>query len=238
MIFEEKYRITIEDTGKENKVTNKGYLGILEDVACYHAASLGQGPIEVTSNGFAWILLNWHLKVIRRCSFGEKITIRTWPRLFDKLVSYRDFEVVDEKGKLVALGSSKWFVMNLETRRPLRLTEEYTGVYMPITEKASFESDLEKLNEPTEFISKIDYLITRRDIDSNGHMHNINYLDLAYEALPKDVYDSNDFSEVIIEYKKEIMYNDNVECFYSNVDGKHVVTIKTKDKVNAIVVLS
>ena len=32
-----------------------------------------------------------------------------------------------------------------------------------------------------------DYTVLRRDIDINNHMHNLNYLDMAYDILPEDI---------------------------------------------------
>ncbi|MBQ8299221.1 MAG: oleoyl-ACP hydrolase [Clostridia bacterium] len=238
MVFEHKYRVEIEDVDKDNLLSNRALLGILEDIACFHAASLGQGPLEVTKNGFAWLLLNWRLKVIKRSTYGDVLTVKTWPRQFDRVSSYRDFEISDENGQTVAIGSSKWFVMNLSSRRPIRLTEEYTNPYCPISDVSVFEEEMPKLNETGEYEYKTEYTVGRRDIDSNKHMHNINYLDLAYEVLPEEVYENNEFNNVEIEYKKEVMYKDKIECYYSKNEEKHVVTIKTGDKVNAIVVLS
>ena len=39
-----------------------------------------------------------------------------------------------------------------------------------------------------DYLFKKDYYIQRRDIDINEHMHNLNYLDMAYEILPEDIY--------------------------------------------------
>ena len=39
-------------------------------------------------------------------------------------------------------------------------------------------------------------------------------------------------------YKKEILYGEKVECFYTEEDGKYIVTAKTDGKVNAIIELS
>ena len=35
------------------------------------------------------------------------------------------------------------------------------------------------------------YNIQRRDIDINQHMHNLSYLDMAYEILPDNIYNNN-----------------------------------------------
>ena len=74
-----------------------------------------------------------------------------------------------------------------------------------IEEKSVFdEKNLDKIKLPDEFLSSIDYEVIRKDIDINRHMHNLYYLDLAYEAMPEEVYEQRPFDNVRINYKKEI----------------------------------
>ena len=53
-----------------------------------------------------------------------------------------------------------------------------------------------KIKVPEDYEREIEYNVNRRDIDLNGHMHNLNYLDLAYEALPEEVYNKRPFNDV------------------------------------------
>ena len=71
-------------------------------------------------------------------------------------------------------------------------------------------------------------------------MHNLCYLDLAYEALPKDVYENVSFDNVEIMYKSGAFLADKLKCFYANVENEHFITIKSSDesKLHAIIKLS
>ena len=74
------------------------------------------------------------------------------------------------------------------------------------------------------------YLIQRRDIDINGHLHNVSYLEAALEAVPEDIYKNVDFNYIRIEYKKEIkcLTDNNYNC---------LVIFETDNKMNAVVEL-
>ena len=76
--------------------------------------------------------------------------------------------------------------------------------------------------------------------DVNKHMHNLNYLKLAYEALPQEVYYSKEKDNVRIMYKHQILLGDKVKCYYTNIENKDIITIKSKDDsiLHAIVELS
>jgi len=82
------------------------------------------------------------------------------------------------------------------------------------------------------------YLIQRRDIDINGHLHNVSYLEAALEAVPEDIYKNVDFNYIRIEYKKEIMQNDNIKikCLTDN-NYNCLVIFETDNKMNAVVEL-
>ena len=69
---------------------------------------------------------------------------------------------------------------------------------------------VEKLKEPEISEITFDYIVQRRDVDTNHHVNNLHYLDYAYEALPNDVYINNDFKNVEIMYKHEAKLGDNI----------------------------
>ena len=61
-------------------------------------------------------------------------------------------------------------------------------------------------------------------------MHNLNYIELANEALPDEVYRGALFNDVKITYKKEIKLGETVKCKYAFKVDKHVVVVKSKDE--------
>ena len=111
------------------------------------------------------------------------------------------------------------------------------NLYEPELDKMVFDEEIEDIKYE-DYMFKKDYTVLRRDIDINNHMHNLNYLDMAYDILPEEVYNDKVFDNVRIVYKKEILYGEKVECFYTEEDGKYIVTAKTDGKVNAIIELS
>ena len=68
-------------------------------------------------------------------------------------------------------------------------------------------------------------------------MHNLNYIELANEALPEETYRGALFNDVRITYKKEIKLGDTVKCKYAYQQDKHIVVVKSSDEsvVHAII---
>ena len=78
----------------------------------------------------------------------------------------------------------------------------------------------------------LEYTVVRRDIDLNKHMHNLYYLDLAYETLPEEIYAKRPFNNVRITYKKEIKLGDCICCEYAKKDDKNIYDILKNESFN------
>lgn len=237
MIYTENYRIGIEDIGRNNEATNKALLAIMEDIAVLHSSLVGYGVFEIETKHRAWLLLDWKMKVIKRPKYNDKIVAQTWARKVERLYSYRDFELKDTQGNVLVIGTSRWILVNTERRRPVRLTEDIINLYEAESDKSAFSKEMEDI-EFEGYILKKDYYVQRRDIDINEHMHNLSYLEMAYEILPQEIYKNKVFDNVRIAYKKELIYGQDVECYYSQQDDKHIVIAKSNDNINAMIELS
>ena len=238
--IEHEFYLTIRDIDKNTNMTNKAILTFFEDVGGMHSDIAGYGLKQIDESRISWILLNWKVQVLKRIKYdGKPIKVKTWSRGAIRACTYRDFELYNSDGDLCVIGTSKWTLFNLDTGL-MRLTDEIISKYSSESKSVFGEFEFKKLHEPEQYLSVYDYTVSRRDVDINSHMHNLYYLDIAYDTLPKDVYENNSFDNVEIMYKKEAKLYDNLKCFYSNIDNEHIVTIKSEDEktLHAIVKLS
>lgn len=230
MIYEENFKIGLKDVWKGNKVSNRAILEYLENIAAYHSDSVGYGINTSEKTSVSWILLDWKLEVIKRPEYGQTLKIHTWSRKIIKYYAYRDFEIYDNQNNLCAVATSKWLLINNKTGKIEKVEEEMANKYESETEKKVFEDELEKLTLPQNYENSIIYETKRKDIDIIGHMHNLYYLDLAYEAMPENVYEKRPFDKIRIMYKKEIKLGEIVKCKYSFENNKHKVAIVSEDE--------
>lgn len=239
MIFNEKFKIQSKDIGKGNCVRNRGILEIFENIATHHSDLAGYGPNDIEKTQMSWVLLDWKVKVLKRPKYGQILNVNTWGRTMKKVYTYRDFEMYDEENEICVIGTSKWAIVNINTGRIEKITDEIYEKYQ-LEEKDVFNiGELYKIKVPEEYSNEITYKVSRRDIDLNGHMHNLYYLDLAYEVLPDDVYEKRPFNDFRVQYKKEVKFGDIIRCRYTQDEGKYIVTIcnEENDKVYAIVAI-
>lgn len=238
MIIENEYTIKLSEIGKENKVTNRAILSYLEDIAGIHSNLAGCGIFDMEKIHLSWILLGWKLHVIKRPKYNEKIIVKTWSKGIVKFYTYRDFEIYDEQGNLIITASSKWILLDNQRGKIVRMNPEMINKYEPEFDKRTFDmTEFENIKEPESYQYETEYTVRRADIDGNNHVHNLNYIEIANEALPEDVYRGALFKDVKVMYKKEMKLGDTVKCKYSFSDDNHIVVIKSTDEkiVHAII---
>lgn len=232
-IFTKEFNITFSDINENNELSNKGALRIMQEIAGLHSSSLGYGLNDAPQTGYAWLLLNWKLRIFSRPKWEETLTVNTWSKSMNPLFAYRDIEILDSNKTLVAVGSSKWILFDINKKSLIKIPTEVKDKF-PSVDKSVFEENfVEKLKEPENSIFSHEYIVQRRDIDTNHHVNNLNYLDYAYEALPENVFSNISFSNVEIMYKHEAKLGDTLSVFYSHSkEDEYVITIKDKEQKN------
>lgn len=238
-IYSQDFTVTLPDVGENNKLTNKGILRMLQEIACVHSSLAGFGVNDSTTTGFAWVLLNWKLKVFTRPIWNSKLKISTWSSKHTLVAFYRDFEILDSNNNLVAIASSKWVLFDLNKNSIAKLTNEIEARYSHVDKHVFDTPIVEKLKEPENNKLIYEYTVERRDIDTNHHVNNLNYLDFAYEAIPADIFFHSDFKNVEIMYKHEAKLGDTLNLFYARQDDLIFVTVKNKvdDKLHCVLKL-
>jgi len=243
MIFTEYVKIPLKDVEKGNVISDRGILEIFENAATHHSDSISDGVNEIKEKGKAWVLLDWKVKVISRPKYGCVFKVNTWSRENNiqdkKIATYRDFEMTDEQDNLLVVATSKWTLVNIKTGRITSIDKELQERYLPETKSVFDTWDIERVNKPEESMCATDYVVSREKVDFNLHMHNIYYMDLAYNALPDDVYNLRPFNNFRISYRREIKLGEKVKCKYTYQDEKHIITVYNEDesKVHSIIIL-
>lgn len=174
------------------------------------------------------MLLYWKIKLFKRPCWNEEILVKTWPREFLKVSSFRDFEVLDKKGEIVALATTEWVLIDTKKGAIGKITDDMKEKY-GIVNKAAFAEEIVSKLKPSENAQKIyEYTAKRRDIDVNHHVNNANYLEFAYDAFPEG--ENTKFENIEIYYKKQIKLGETISVFYSKENEIHTVSIKSQDE--------
>lgn len=234
--YETSFKVEYTDINSKNELTNIGFLKFLQEIGCLHSDKVGMGLYQIGDNKLAWILIQWKLQVFSRPKWAETIKVKTWPTGIEGPYCLRDYEVYNDKNEKIAIASSKWVMMDVKNEKIVKPTKEVLDKFGQEPLRV-FPEGLSKLKEPKDFQSTFSYKAQRRDIDTNNHVNNVKYLEIAYEALPEEVYNL-DFTTVEITYKHSCKLGQEVIAFYTNTpQNEHIITIKYNENTNAIIKL-
>ena len=226
MIYKHKFLVGINSVNKKFKMKNNAILECLENTASFHSIDINQGIEEIYKNKLTWILVEWDLEILERPKYNDEIEVRTWAKYSNSKFAYKDFEIY-VNGKKCFNATSKWIIINLLTKQIVPITREYVDIYSPEQKEAIKVSEFGIIEEEENFDISKKVEIRKSDMDINGHMHNLNYLDLIAELMDFD----EEFDKFRIIYKKEIKYGQDVYVLRKDKVDNIQFLIKDKDNV-------
>ena len=228
-LYECDFVVDYVDVDVHGIISDWGFFKHLQEIGCLHAEKLGYGVNNSLKTGLAWILLDWKMQIFKRPSWRDKIHVRTWPSKTELACTFRDYEIFDGEGTKLAVATSRWVLYDLNNRRIVKITPDVIERFAPCGISV-FATEIEKLHEPEDAAITFEYRVLRRDIDSNGHVNNLNYINFAKEALPEEVYNMAQFSSIEVMYKKQCLVGSEIVGLYKEVaPGEYVVAIRSKD---------
>lgn len=200
----------------------------LQEIAGNHVDKIGQGMHDLNQNNHAWVLSRIKIKIIRPAKWKETIRIETFPTGIKGLFGTRDFRIFDADDKIIALASSCWLVVDLNSHRPLRPHDIVKN--MPLGNYAEvFETELEKLAPLSQGAVLIEEVkIHYSDIDINRHVNNVKYLKWLIDALPLETLTEKPISELEINFLHELKLGEQIKIFQELDGDNHMnCTIKS-----------
>ena len=135
----------------------------------------------------------------------ERFYIETWVRNLYHGFTDRCIRVMDEEGNEIATILATFALMNLKTRSSVDLNGDI-GIRM--TECMEPEEQIAIRRIPSINRQPIEEVAFRRrphysDIDINGHMNSVRYLDHILDHFPIEYINSHDLTDFIVAYMKE-----------------------------------
>lgn len=107
--------------------------------------------------------------------------------------------------------TSLWVLLNVQTRRPVRIPTELAAAYGSTSER-TVEDSFENLPSIEAGCHKLcnELNIRRSDIDTFNHVNNTKYLEWIMEAIPQEIYEGFNLTSFEITYKKETGINSHI----------------------------
>lgn len=185
-VFEYPTYVRYSECGHRGLMTLPALVDAFQDCSTFQSEALGVGMAWLRHEQRAWVLTHWHIVIDRYPSLCESITVGTRAARFRGFTAKRNFYLRDESGTMIARADSSWAFIDLETGRPTRPGPEHVDPY-------GVHDPLEMPEEPRRVklpdgLEPCDPVPVRRGlIDTNEHVNNCRYIQIALEALPCEV---------------------------------------------------
>ena len=116
----ERHTLRSDETDMYGRWKLPAIFTAMQELAIVHADALGMGRKKLLEDDLLWILMRMSVRMERYPSYGDTVTLSTWPRNPSGTSFERLFLFEDENGEKLGGASSLWIIMNTKTRRIVR----------------------------------------------------------------------------------------------------------------------
>ena len=198
----------------------------LQEIAALHAEQLCLGFDRMNEIDSYWVLSNLRIEIERFPKWNDKITVKTWPSGYTRLMARREFVVKDQHGRELLKAGSEWMVLNRQKNRPKNLFRLDLG--LPKSGPKAISGELNRL-EPRDSYSDIEQMrVPYSSIDINGHVNNTEYVRWGIDALKKAFGFDGKVHSMQASYLSEIFEGDELELLSSQSDNNCFFVLSRK----------
>lgn len=200
--FKKNYLINIYDVDSSHKCKFSSLANYLWDIVISQSDYLGETEEGFVHNQCVWVLLKYDITIHKYPRFKDVITVDTKALGTKRFYGYRENKIKDSNGEIIGEVVSTAILIDFEKRRPMKISEEQSAIY-------GLNGELDEV-PPLDDIPKVeredyssDYTIRFSDIDSNGHVNNVKYMEMAVDTLPRSILNEYEIHNVKVLFKKE-----------------------------------
>ena len=196
-------RVRFSEIDHTRKMTVPAIINYFQDCSTFQSEDLGIGLEFLEEKKKAWILTYWQVVIERYPKMNEKLQVSTWASKFKGMLADRNFCMTDADGKRLAYAQSVWVYMDMEKGRPVRPEQDEVDAYGQC-EPLDMDYEPRKIILPETAVSLEPFPVRRYHIDTNEHVNNCQYVQMAMEMLNQEKI----IRQVRVEYKKSAVFGD------------------------------
>ena len=179
------YEVRPYEAGYEKTIRPVALLNYFQDAAFKHSVSHGFSAFHLFKKGLTWVLSRYHIRIQRYPAVGERVHVRTWYPGPQKPFYLRDWDVLDDQGRVLALATSSWLILDISTRKPA----DDDGLLSRLEPRNSraIEDAFDPLPELREPRLESKFCVRLGDTDLNRHVNHVHYIQWALESVAREL---------------------------------------------------
>ena len=185
--LEKDYPVHVYETGPDGRLNLHSLFDYFQDIASDHAVRLGFGRDDLLKQNHFWVLSRIYSEISLLPSWGETIILKTWPRGTDRLLALRDYEARFPDGRIIALATSSWLIIDRDTKRIQRPDNLRSSLNSDPSVENVLPRNSIKLGPAGSNGRTIPHFRVRiSDLDINLHTNNARYLKWITDSYDLD----------------------------------------------------
>ncbi len=213
-------RIRYSETDSNGNLTLASLLNYFQDCTTFHSEDLGLGLDYLAAHHQVWVLSSWQIVVERYPRLSERVRVGTAPYEFKGFLGFRNFMMMTEDGEYLAKANSLWSLLDTDTWKPTAPPAEMLQGYV-LSERLDMDYAPRKIKVPEGGGDREVIVVRKHHLDTNHHVNNGQYVDMAMEFLPEDFF----IGQMRAEYKKQAFLEDVLHPYVAEEDGRVVVAL-------------
>lgn len=197
-----------------------GHLGnLLLNAADFHSDERGFGMNQLNPQRKTWVLSRLAVEMEEMPRAYDRFSVETWLEGVKRYFTSRDFSVVGADGKACGYARSVWALIDTDTRQPVdilslddgevaRHVEE--GRACPIAKPSRVQ-----MGQEAGMAREMDTCY--HDVDVNGHINSVKYIEHVLDLFPLDYYRSHRLHRLDVAYVAETYPGDRLRFYRERV---------------------
>lgn len=206
----------------------------LLNCAGFHASDRGFGIASLNEDNYTWVLSRLAIELDEMPYQYEDFKIQTWVENVYRLFTDRNFAIIDKDGKKIGYARSVWAMISLNTRKPADLLTLHGGSIVDYV--CDEPCPIGKPSRIKVTTQTPDTTLTAKysDIDINGHVNSIRYIEHILDLFPIELYKTKHIRRFEMAYVAESYYGDELS-FYKEEAGENEFHVEVKKNGGEVV---
>lgn len=239
-VYEQEFIIRSYFTDCKSELAPQELLLLMQEVAWSHVEKHQVGWAYLQQFNFFWAITRIHARIIRMPKWNEKVVLKTWGKLSDRIAHFRDHEMLDADGKVIMESTSTWVILDTATGRPQKVENLPTHLYVNEHKNAIVENAPKIKAIPSGDKVPCYKPVLYSDIDVNQHVNNSKYLQFALDDLDINFIEKHRLTEFMINFlwqakkgdyytiqKEEIEKNNFISAIFSKEEKRELARVQT-----------
>lgn len=199
----------------------------LLNCAGIHANDRGFGIAHLNEDNYTWVLSRLAIELDALPSSYEEFSVSTWVENVYRLFTDRNFSIADKDGRIIGYARSVWAMISLHTRKPADLLALHGGGLQDYVCDEPCPIDKPSRIKVTSATPVYALKARYSDIDVNGHVNSIRYIEHILDLFPLPMYREKRIRRFEMAYVAESYYGDELSFYVDDLgDNAYAVEVK------------